>query len=92
VENCYIALEGLGRNLLGNNRRLDDNKEDLLRLLQFNKYFDKIIVNYIKYAHEYRRHASENRHSLGPEEVEAFLYLSCLLIRCMVKASQRGSK
>ena len=45
----------------------DNNKEDLLRLLQFSKYWDKIFVNYLSYAHEYRRHAGENRHDLKHE-------------------------
>jgi hypothetical protein len=86
VENCYIAVEGISRNLLNNNRTLDKNKEDLLRLLKFSKYWDKIFLNYLSYAHEYRRHAGENRHDLKPEEVEGFLYLTCLIIRSTLRA------
>lgn len=87
VENCYIAVEGIGRQLLGNKKTLDNNREDLLRLLQFSKYWDKIFLNFLSYAHEYRRHAGENRHDLKPEEVEGFLYLSCLIIRATIRAS-----
>ena len=86
VENCYIAVEGISRNLLNNKKTLDNNKEDLLRLLQFSKYWDKIFLNYLSYAHEYRRHAGENRHNLKPEEVEGFLYLTCLIIRSTLRA------
>ena len=86
VENCYIAVEGISRQLLSNKRTLDNNKEDLLRLLQFSKYWDKIFLNYLSYAHEYRRHAGENRHELKPEEVEGFLYLTCLIIRSTLRA------
>jgi len=86
VENCYIAVEGISRNLLNNKRTLDNNREDLLRLLQFSKYWDKIFLNYLSYAHEYRRHAGENRHDLKPEEVEGFLYLTCLIIRSTLRA------
>lgn len=86
VENCYIAVEGISRHILGNKRTLDNNKEDLLRLLQFSKYWDKIFANYLSYAHEYRRHAGEKRHELKPEEVEGFLYLTCLIIRSTLRA------
>lgn len=87
VENCYIAIEGIGRQLLNNKKTLDNNKEDLLRLLQFSSYWDKIFLNYLKYAHEYRRHAGENRHDLKPEEVEGFLYLTCLIIRATLRTN-----
>ena len=87
VENCYIAVEGIGRQLLNNKRTLDNNREDLLKLLQFSKYWDKIFLNYLSYAHEYRRHAGENRHDLKPEEVEGFLYLTCLVIRATLRTS-----
>lgn len=86
VENCYLAVEGIGRQLLNNKRTLDNNKEGLLQLLHFSKYWDKIFLNYLSYAHEYRRHAGENRHDLKPEEVEGFLYLTCLIIRATLRA------
>jgi hypothetical protein len=90
VENCYIAVEGIGRQLLGNKKTLDNNREDLLKLLQFSKYWDKIFFNYLSFAHEYRRHAGENRHDLKPEEVEGFLYLTCLIIRATLRASENS--
>jgi len=87
IENCYIAVEGLSRQLLNNKKTLDNNREALLRLLQFSKYWDKIFLNFLSYAHEYRRHAGENRHDLKPEEVEGFLYLTCLMIRATLRAN-----
>lgn len=87
VENCYIAIEGIGRQLLNNKKTLDNNREDLLKLLQFSKYWDKIFFNFLSYAHEFRRHAGENRHELKSEEVEGFLYLTCLIIRATIRAS-----
>ncbi|MEI8270928.1 MAG: hypothetical protein WCG45_06200 [bacterium] len=84
VENCYLAIEGLSRKILNNNKTLIDNKNDLLAFIQFSKYWNKILANYLFYANEYRRHASEHRHELKYNEVEAFLYLSCLLIRALI--------
>lgn len=89
VENCYLATEGIARGLLKNRKTLDKNKEDLLRHLDFSNYWNNIIANFLSYAHEYRRHAGEDRHSLKHEEVEGFLYLTCLLIRSIIKANVR---
>lgn len=87
VDNCYKVVEGVSRKLLNNTKTLDNNKDDFMRLLQFSKYWDKIFVNYLMYAHEYSRHASENRHNLKEEEVEGYLYLTCLILRVTIKAS-----
>jgi hypothetical protein len=88
VENCYIAIEGLARQLLNNKKTLDNNIANLLQLLQFSKYWDKIFLNFLRFAHEFRRHAGENRHDLKPSEVEGFLYLSCLIIRATIKTHE----
>ena len=92
VHNCYIAIEGLSRQFLDNKKTLDRNKQALLGLLQFSKHFDEIFANYLKYAHEYGRHAGENRHDLKPEEVEAFLYLTCLMIRVTIRVYEERKK
>jgi hypothetical protein len=85
VENCYIAVEGVARNILKNKKTLDNNYIELLKLLQFSSYWDKLFLNYLKYAHEYRRHAGENRHDIKAAEVEAFLYLTCLILRSTIR-------
>ncbi len=92
VENCFIAVEGISRQLLNNKKTLDRNREDLLGLLKFSKYWDEIYLNYLKYAHEYRRHAGENRHDLKPEEVEGFLYMTCLIIRATLRTNEGKTK
>lgn len=86
VENCYLCIEGISRKILNNGRTLDNNRTDLLKLLQFSKYWDKIFLHYLNFAHEFRRHAGENRHDLKPEEVEGFLYLTCLMVRATIRA------
>lgn len=85
VENCYLAIEGIARKILTNNATLIDNKNALLACLNFSQEWKGILANYIKYANEYRRHATTNRHNLSSEEVESFLYLTCLLIRSLLK-------
>lgn len=91
VENCYIAVEGISRQLLNNKKTLDRNREELIGLLKFSKYWDEIYLNYLKYAHEYRRHAGENRHDLKPEEVEGFLYMTCLIIRATLRSNENSA-
>jgi len=85
VENCYLAIEGLCRKVLNNNETLDKNRVDLKNIISSSNEWGAILSNYIRYAHEYRRHASENRHNLKPEEVEAYLYLTGLIIRVVIK-------
>lgn len=91
VENCYLAVEGISRELLQNNKTLDNNIEELLKHIQLSKYWGTIFYNYTKFAHEYRRHAGENRHDLQSEEVEAFLYLTCLIIRCALRKGHNSN-
>lgn len=91
VENCYRCIEGLSRTILKNKRTLDNNKTDFLRKMQFSDIWSRIFANYIEYAHEYGRHASQIRHELKPEEVEAYLYLTCLIVRSTIKAYESRS-
>jgi hypothetical protein len=81
VENCYKGIEGLLRILFNNKKTLIDNKTELLGKLDMSDEWRRMIAAYIGYANEYHRHAGENRHDLKPNEVEAFLYLTCLLIK-----------
>lgn len=55
VENCYLCIEGICRKILNNKRTLDHNQTELLKLLQFSNYWDKIFLNYLKYAHEIQK-------------------------------------
>lgn len=91
LDKCYLVIEGLARNVLGNSKNLDNNLELLLKSLNFSTYWKAIFVGYLKYANEYARHASSNSHKPNPEEIEAFLYLTCIMVRAMVKVVNQPS-
>lgn len=85
IGDCYNCVEGLARKILNNRKVLDSNKEELIAKLKFSQEWKSLISNFIKYANEYKRHASESRHKVDPDEVEAFIYLTGLLIRLQIK-------
>jgi hypothetical protein len=85
LSECYLTMEGLTREILGNKNRLDDNKDPLLKFLGFSQEWKVILVGYIKFIHEYGRHASEKQKEIKNNEVESCLYLTCLLIRAIVQ-------
>ncbi len=84
IINCYLAVEGVARNILGNSKTLDNNREGLMQRLGLSQEWKALLSNFINYANEFKRHASENRHSPNPVEVEAFLYMSGVLLRMMI--------
>lgn len=84
IKNCYSAVEGISRKILGNNKTLDNNKEELLRTIGLSNGWNAILNNFINYAHDYR-HASEQRHESTKEETEAYLYMSGLIIRLIIE-------
>lgn len=86
VQKSVLVYEGICKIILNNNLSLDQNKEDLLRILQFSNYWHKIFINYLKYANEYKRYSESNDVELKPEVVEGFLYLTCLIIRATLKS------
>lgn len=81
---CYLVIEGLARKILNNDKVLDNNKDALLKKLELSQSWKSLLSNYINYANEFERHASNNRHSINPQEVEAFLYFTGLLIRLII--------
>ncbi len=85
IKNCYSAVEGISRNILGNKKTLDNNKNELLRTIGLSNGWNAILNNFINYAHDYR-HASEERHESTKEETEAYLYMSGLIIRLIIEA------
>lgn len=85
VEYCYRCMEGLSRKILGNNKTLIDNKAELLKKISLNESWKKILANYIEYGNEYGRHASTKRHDLTEKEGEAYLFLTGLLVRVILK-------
>jgi hypothetical protein len=84
IINCYLAVEGVARNILGNSKTLDNNREGLMQKLALSQEWKALLNNFISYANEFQRHASENRHNLNPVEVEGFLYMTGVLLRMMI--------
>jgi hypothetical protein len=84
ITNCYLAVEGVARNILGNSKALDKNREGLMQKLGLSQEWKALLSNFINYANEFQRHASENRHKLNPVEVEGFLYMTGVLLRMMI--------
>lgn len=83
---CYRVVEGLARKLLVNDRNLDQNKADLLRKVKLSQEWKALLDSYIKFAHQNGRHASPSRHALGRNEIEAFVYMTGVFSRLIVKA------
>lgn len=81
-----MVIEGLAREVLQNNRTLDNNKDGLLKKVNLSQTWKSILSNYINYANEYARHASDTQHLIKPQEVEAFLYFTGLLVRLIVES------
>ncbi len=88
VINCYLVVEGLARKILNNSRTLENNRRELLEKISFSQEWKSLLTNYINYANEFKRHASEKRHSINPSEVEAFLYLTGLLVRLLSRGKE----
>ncbi|HAM39108.1 MAG TPA: hypothetical protein DCP53_06930 [Elusimicrobia bacterium] len=70
--------------VLKNSKTLDNNKDELLTKLNISQKWKSFLCNYIEYANEYKRHASDKRHNINPIEVEAFLYFTGLLVRLII--------
>ncbi|MCK4307779.1 hypothetical protein KAW50_06115 [candidate division WOR-3 bacterium] len=85
ISNCYLVVEGLVRKILNNKKTLDNNKEELFGKLEVSQSWKSLLLNYINYANEFKRHASNDRHSINTQEVEAFLYLTGLLVRLIIQ-------
>ncbi len=85
IKNCYSAIEGVTRKILGNDKTLDKNKEQLLQKIDLSDGWRSMLANYIKYAHDYR-HASAKRHEITKQETEAYLYMTGLIIRLIIES------
>jgi len=91
MSECYNAVEGVARKLLGNKKVLENNREALLTRIRLPQEWKAIINSLINIANEYKRHASERRHSATPQEAESFLYLSGLLLRLIMNSEKHGT-
>lgn len=84
IKNCYSAVEGISRGILGNDKTLDNNKDEILKRIGLSDGWKSILANFIKYAHDYR-HASEGRYQITKQETEAYLYMTGLIIRLLIQ-------
>jgi len=85
IKNCYSAVEGVARKVLGNQKTLDNNKDELLAKLNLSDGWNSLLANYINYAHDYR-HASAGRHEIKKHEGEAYFYMTGLIIRLIIES------
>jgi len=85
IINDYLVVEGLARKILNNSKTLDNNKEEMMKKVGLSQQWKALLNNYITYANDYKRHASENRHSIKPTEAEAFLYFTGLIVRLLIE-------
>ncbi len=85
IKNCYSAIEGVSREVIGNQKTLDNNKDDLLRKINLSVGWKPIVASYINYAHNFR-HASEQRHEITKQETEGYLYMTGLIIRLIIES------
>ncbi len=85
IKNCYLAIEGVTRKILGNDKTLDSNKEHLLQKIDLSEGWKSILANYVKYAHDFR-HASGQRHEIKKQEAEGYLYMTGLIIRLIIES------
>lgn len=88
VSNCYLVIEGLARKILNNKKTLDNNREELLKKLKLSQSWKSLLNNYMNYANEFKRHASDERHSINRQEVEVFLYFTGLLARLIIQSKK----
>lgn len=81
ITNSYTSVEALAKEILKNNRSFDKNSDGLVEKLGLPNEYKNIVHYYKQLAHEYgSRHAgSDPTH----REVEAFVYLTGLLLRLM---------
>ena len=91
VKNCYNALEGVVREVLGNKKALDKNRDELLARLKLSDGWKRLLGCYITYAHDYR-HASKERHNITPQETEAYLYMTGVIILLFIVADKSDSE
>ena len=84
IDHSYLAIEGLVRSVLKNKKTLDNNKKELISKLKLSQQWKSFLDKFTDYANDFKRHASANRNNINPKEVEAFMYLTGLLIRLII--------
>lgn len=85
VDHCYLAVEELTRKILRNNKVIKNNFDGLLKAVNLSNEWKGILNKWYFFANEYKRHASSKRSSLVEEETEAFIYLTGIILRLVLK-------
>lgn len=80
ITQIYKAVENTAKMVCGNNTNLKRNKNTFITKLNLEKNWKQILHYYIEYANDIARH-SKGKTKLNKEEVEAFIYLSGIIIR-----------
>lgn len=86
ITNAYSALEGIVKIFLDRETRLDKEeiRIELLKKLNLDSYWNGIVNNYCKIAHEFSsRHGKKEQKEqvLGTELVEFYIYITGIFIR-----------
>lgn len=79
ITNAYTAMECLAQEHLSNNRNFDKNSNDLVEKIGLPSEYKNIVHYYKLIANEYSSRHAGSEVSLA--EVEAFIYLTGLLLR-----------
>lgn len=88
VEDMYKATESVAKAVTGIDRDLSGNREQFVAKLGLEKHFVEILKEYIAYANTLARHGNKpgaQEDTPKPAEVEAFVYLTGLLIRLSIQ-------
>lgn len=84
ITNAYTSIEALTKEVLNNDKSFDKNSDALVDKLGLIKEYKNIVHYYKQLAHEYgSRHAGSNP---THKEVEAFVYLTGLLLRLIASS------
>ncbi|RFM37039.1 hypothetical protein [Chitinophaga silvisoli] len=85
---CYMALENVIHMKTGLKSPLHENKlqEALFKNMLVSDSWRQFLVKFVQYANDFGRHGrNPDRHSVDNAEVESFLYLSCIMLRMIIR-------
>jgi hypothetical protein len=87
VTDMYEALEKMARITNGNNKTLGSNAEKFISNLGLSSYYETMLREYTKYAHEFRHAVEQGKERVPPlpNEVEAFVYTTGIFIRLAIQ-------
>lgn len=88
ITDAFDALESMAKEVCGNNRTFDANREQFISKIKTSREFRTISKELTQYAHSFRHGASGSNPKPNPsqEEVEAYIYSVGILIRVASKS------